>query len=276
MRAELDIPDRLGAHALDAALEGLTELAQAELTDPQIAGGWPTLYTSGVRYEREHGTERWQTPSQTIAAGRGDCEDLGTWRAAELRVSGEDPTARARVIRSGPRTWHVVVDREGGAYIEDPSTILGMGSEDEGSLLGWAFDCRKIPGGYQCTIMRDGAGVVGRGRLASQAIARACNTGTDVGQIPGLDFIARIAQGALSAALPPAPPTAARPTSPARPAPAPTSPARPTVPAYVPPPAPAADMSAEVARIARQISTLTSRETRRKLTAATSRVRGRR
>lgn len=267
MRASFDIPDRLGAAALDAALEGLVEVGVAELSDPRISGAdeWPTLYTSGVRYNRERDSEDWNPPSNVLALGWGDCEDLAAWRTAELRVTGEDPTARAVVIRSGPRTWHAVVAREDGTRIEDPSRMLGMGEQDEGMLLGWDFSCSKVPGGYQCTLMRDGQGVVGSGKLASQAIERACRQGiegVDVGQIPGLDMLARIAQGALSAALPP--PTPPR---------GPTSVQPPMGPTY--PSGDSPEMSAEIARISRQISRVTSSEARRKLTAAQRAVRGR-
>ncbi len=206
MRVDLDIPDRLGAHALDAALEGLVMLGVEELSNPDVAGpqGAPPLYRSGVRYQREVGTERWLTPSQVMAMGRGDCEDLAAWRAAELRVHGEDPDARARVIRSGPRTWHAVVER-GDGRLEDPSRELGMGVGTVGALTDWAIRCARTPDGWVCTLSRQGQGVLAGAPYGHDALAQACELGYavgELGQIPGLDLIARIARGAMDAALP--------------------------------------------------------------------------
>jgi hypothetical protein len=128
MRVEIALPDAVRAEAIDTALAGLQALAELELA----GGGFPPVYQSGVRYRREpRGSERWQTPSQTLQRGEGDCEDLAAWRAAELRVSGEDPAARAVVVRSGPRTWHAVVARGDGSF-EDPSAALGMSHTESG------------------------------------------------------------------------------------------------------------------------------------------------
>lgn len=81
------------------------------------------LYASGVRYDRRDKEERWQLPSETAARGRGDCEDLASWRAAELRLRGEN--ARVAVKRTGPTVLHAIVRRANGR-LEDPSARLGM------------------------------------------------------------------------------------------------------------------------------------------------------
>lgn len=122
MEARIEIPDVLQYAGLDAALQGLEALAEAELsTEPFLP-----LYESGVFYQQEpRGSERWLTPSQVVLRGAADCEDLAAWRAAELHVTGEDPGAAARAVRTGPRTWHAVVQRSDGTY-EDPSAALGM------------------------------------------------------------------------------------------------------------------------------------------------------
>lgn len=128
MRIAIALPDPLRAETIDTALAGLQALAEQEIA----TGAIPPIYSSGVRYRREPpGSERWQLPSQTLSKGEGDCEDLASWRAAELRVSGEDPYARAVVVRSGPRTWHAVVRRGDGSY-EDPSAALGMTRTESG------------------------------------------------------------------------------------------------------------------------------------------------
>lgn len=129
MEARIQIPDVLRHAGLDAALQGLQALAERDLMS---MGEWTPLYQSGVRYKREpKGSERWLAPSLVMLEGEGDCEDLAAWRAAELRVTGEDPDARAVVVRSGDKTWHAVVDRSEGPYteldlFEDPSAALGM------------------------------------------------------------------------------------------------------------------------------------------------------
>lgn len=212
MRAEINVPDELGSHALDAALEGLVLLGVADLQRGMVGGGLvPTLYTSGVRYERERGTERWLLPSQVLGQhrrGRGsDCEDLAAWRAAECRVSGEDPDARAVVRRSGPRTWHALVEH-GDGTLEDPSRILGMGSTELGSMRDWNVSVRREGGDWVARLSRGDDGVSGRAQYGHDALDRACRLAYvmgEIGQIPGLDMLARVAQGALSAALPPPP-----------------------------------------------------------------------
>lgn len=87
---------------------------------------YPSLYASGVRYQREPaGEEDWQTVSVTYRRKTGDCEDLAAWRAAELVVSGEDTKARAVLKRIRPGLIHCIVRRGNGQY-EDPSKLLGM------------------------------------------------------------------------------------------------------------------------------------------------------
>lgn len=117
MRALVDTPH--DPAVLAALLEGVTRASAILLRNDDL----PALYESGVRYRREpQGRERWQLAPHTYHFGYGDCEDLSTWRAAELRVAGY--AARPVVYRSGPRTLHVVVVTPWG--VEDPSRVLGM------------------------------------------------------------------------------------------------------------------------------------------------------
>lgn len=106
--------------AINAALGGLVALNRQLLR----AGRCGPLYQSGVRYRRDRG-ETWDACTIVQRRGWGDCEDLASWRAAELQNSGID--ARAVVVRS--RTpgvaWHCVVRLPSGK-IEDPSARLGM------------------------------------------------------------------------------------------------------------------------------------------------------
>lgn len=109
------------APALRAAAWALVAMARDDLRRNAV----PPLYASRVRYVREGpNRDHWQLPSQTLASGTGDCEDLAGWRAAELREKG----IRANVLflpMGAPRNWHAVVQWPDGA-IEDPAAALGM------------------------------------------------------------------------------------------------------------------------------------------------------
>jgi hypothetical protein len=114
----------VGRADLLVALDMATRAAAADLRAAARAGRrLPAIYESGVRYIRRDAGERWQTPTETMRRGGGDCEDLATWRAAELRLHGEP--ARVIVYRSAPGVLHAVV-RRGDGSIEDPSRRLGM------------------------------------------------------------------------------------------------------------------------------------------------------
>lgn len=121
MLVEVEVPAT--GETLAALLEGLVELNLVLMQRSAL----PPLYRSGVRYQEEDGTERWQTCEQTYKRKRGDCEDLCAWRVAELRRAGYDAEAIARRTRSRRRRlWHVLVLHADG-QIEDPSRVLGMG-----------------------------------------------------------------------------------------------------------------------------------------------------
>lgn len=269
MRAELNIPDTLGAYALDAALEGLVQLGVADLSTWGMHGDpLPPLYMAGVRYEREQGTERWLLPSQVAACGVGDCEDLAAWRAAELRCSGEDPTARAIVVRSGPRTWHAVVERGDGG-IEDPSRVLGMEHDVLGSLADWALVVEPRNGAWVVRMSRGDSGVYARAPYADDALNHAAVLGIAAGEmgiIPGLDILARVAQGALQSIIPGATPGATPTTS--TPQRTPTTAI--TIPRLTSTTSTTSTTSddVDVARLASQLDRLVRRETARKVSAA--------
>lgn len=94
----------------------------------------PPLYKAGVRYQEEpadQGFEEFALVPQVYARHWGDCDDLATWRCAELREQGERATIR--VVWKNPsigglrhRLYHVIV-RRADRTVEDPSKILGMG-----------------------------------------------------------------------------------------------------------------------------------------------------
>lgn len=101
----------------------------------------PDLYNAGVSYKPERRRidprtgkvseygEEWQTIPWVIYRGYGDCEDLGAWRAAELRAKYHiKATPFIRMKRHQPDGFwraHVVVRWPNG-QIEDPSAKLGM------------------------------------------------------------------------------------------------------------------------------------------------------
>jgi len=105
---------------LTAAMQGLTALNYIILGRRKL----PPIYQSGVRYVREPpGREHWLRADEVYEDGEGDCEDLATWRAAELRRKGIPAMAIAK--RSGRRKFHAIVVFPDGT-IEDPSRRLGM------------------------------------------------------------------------------------------------------------------------------------------------------
>lgn len=194
MRATFHLPETLGASVIDAALEGLVRASEADIRAHDI----PPLATAGVRYARERG-ESWLTPSQVIERGHGDCEDLAAWRAAELRVSGVDPHARAVVYRSGPRTWHAVVERSDGS-IEDPSVALGMRDDRPAEwpriTVGRA-DCAACGTPWTAEWAWDRTRIVGVGDTPDAAIRGDTSIvgADDVGFLPGLDIVSRLIPG---------------------------------------------------------------------------------
>ena len=89
----------------------------------------PSLYTSGVRYQREaRGQEVWQDIPNCIQLRRGDCEDLAAWRVAELRQRGIHARGHLKWFHKPSikiTMYHVEVRLPDGS-IEDPSKKLGM------------------------------------------------------------------------------------------------------------------------------------------------------
>ncbi|HEX7667012.1 MAG TPA: hypothetical protein VF407_20925 [Polyangiaceae bacterium] len=125
LRAFDTLSDEAKIPALIRLLEALIGVNEAWLRENPHA---PSLYASGVRYlEEPRGQEDWQDIPETILLRSGDCEDLGSWRVAELRVrSNEHAMPHVKRSLAGPRTiFHVAVRRANG-QLEDPSRILGM------------------------------------------------------------------------------------------------------------------------------------------------------
>jgi hypothetical protein len=122
----LSMPFR-GARELGLGLDVLTAWNIRALQRSPLPG----IYDAGVVYKREpicrtdgreHICEEWLTAHEVKARGAGDCDDLGPWRAADLRLQGELAQAVPRPSAAG---WHIVV-RRGDGTIDDPSARLGM------------------------------------------------------------------------------------------------------------------------------------------------------
>lgn len=103
------------------------------------------LYMSGVRYkEDDPGREDWRDCLAVLKRGFGDCDNLCSWRVAELRAAGinAEPVIKwqhipkdiaiklgypERIIPVGGLSMVHVLVRWPDGTIEDPSKILGMG-----------------------------------------------------------------------------------------------------------------------------------------------------
>ncbi len=152
-------------------------LPALEAAEADMRAGCPDPYVSGVVFKRERppgqGVEWWKRPARTLSCGGGDCDDLAPWRAASLRVSGEDPDALPVLVPIRPGLVHVAVQR-GDGTLEDPSRVLGMG----GARVQPKYQIRRVPRrGYQAMLRIPTSTAVvrgyGRGPSGAEALSRA-------------------------------------------------------------------------------------------------------
>lgn len=89
----------------------------------------PKLYESGVRYKR---TQVWDTLPALYQRGYGDCKSLTAALIAQYTAQGVECAPVFRFARrpdgSGSLDFHILVQTA--AAFEDPSKILGMGSNE--------------------------------------------------------------------------------------------------------------------------------------------------
>ena len=113
-----------------AMCDALTAINRAYLRNQSEQGhATPPLYYSGVRYgDQTLGADKWRDIPRLLLVGKGACEDLASWRCAELHIIGERgayidvdtyPLPEEKIV------YHVVVVRATGLR-EDPSALLGM------------------------------------------------------------------------------------------------------------------------------------------------------
>jgi hypothetical protein len=126
MDVRIGIPEEhISAEVLDAGLEMNTRVNQALIK----AGEGPTfgeLIESGAKWAPEPpGQERFDHVGKIAKRGWGDCDDWAPAHAATLRVTGEDPGARAVSIQVAPHRWHAVTKLSNGE-LRDPSKTAGM------------------------------------------------------------------------------------------------------------------------------------------------------
>lgn len=106
-------------------------------------GNLPSLYMSGVRYKPEPGwsEEHFDNAETVFARGWGDCDDLASWRVAELQNQGVPATIvvmwkpvtggrlfhiKVRIINPHCTARHNVSMKGCVCKQEDPSARLGM------------------------------------------------------------------------------------------------------------------------------------------------------
>jgi hypothetical protein len=125
VRIQIAVPE---AHVTKPVLDGALE-AVTRLNEQLIESGAPTdedLIARGMKWKPEPpGQEHFDHGAIIAKRGHGDCDDWAPLRAARLRVTGEDPGARAVVRKSGPKRWHATVMRSDGSE-DDPSLDAGM------------------------------------------------------------------------------------------------------------------------------------------------------
>lgn len=126
MRIQIAVPEaHVTKPVLDGALEAVTRLNEQLIE----SGATPTdeqLIAQGAKWKPEPpGQEHFDHGAIVAQRGHGDCDDWAPLRAARLRVTGEDPGARAVVRKSGPKRWHATVIRSDGSE-DDPSLDAGM------------------------------------------------------------------------------------------------------------------------------------------------------
>lgn len=131
MRINVAIPE---AHVTPKVLNGALETVTRLNEDLIKAGASPTsdqLIAQGAKWNPEPpGDEHFDHGAIIAKRGEGDCDDWAPLHAATLRVTGEDPGARAVVKRSGPSRWHALVKRSDGTF-DDPSIAAGMPGKTE-------------------------------------------------------------------------------------------------------------------------------------------------
>jgi hypothetical protein len=126
MRIKIAVPEAfVSPPVVDAALEAVTRLDEHLIRSGQSPTSHALVKRGAVWRPEDPGDEHFDHGGTIAQRGWGDCDDWAPLHAATLRASGEDTGAVARVIPSGPSTYHAIVQRSDGS-IDDPSIAAGM------------------------------------------------------------------------------------------------------------------------------------------------------
>lgn len=118
---------------IDSALEAVTR-ANESMGARGLLPDIGEAIRNGLRWRPEPWRgERFDLATECARRGWGDCDDLGPWLAAQLRLAGTDARAFAR--KSGRNRYHVQVETADGRIL-DPSVWAGMRGKPEGAELG--------------------------------------------------------------------------------------------------------------------------------------------
>lgn len=129
LRPTFDIP-LLDGRSLTPLLGALASINEMLMRDYEARFGsrFPALFSSGARYRRESpGEEIFKAADAVLRDGCGDCEDLSSYLAAEMRQDG-DRGANAIWYKPKPRLFHCIT-MNGAGHTTDPSKKLGMGGK---------------------------------------------------------------------------------------------------------------------------------------------------
>jgi len=128
LRLVVGIPEsQVTREVLEPAAEAVTRLNEQLIEQGTIPTFHEAVNKGLVRWQPEPpGDEKFDHGATVLSRGWGDCDDLAPWRAASARATGEDPGARAVMLRRSPTLWHCVVQMSDGS-LQDPSRDAGMG-----------------------------------------------------------------------------------------------------------------------------------------------------
>lgn len=125
----------LNARSLRVLMDTLVNLNRVYLDESKRLGyAVPPLYRSGVVYDR---TTWWECIPALYFRRHGDCKSLtGAWIAQQQRrgISCR-PCFRFLDNDDGTTDYHILVDLGGGNF-EDPSKVLGMGTQEIAKFYG--------------------------------------------------------------------------------------------------------------------------------------------
>lgn len=129
MRIRVAVPDEhVNPDVIDPVLEAVTRVNEHLIASGQSPTATELVKLGAIWRPENMGDEHFDHGSTIAERGWGDCDDWAPLKAAELRATGEDPDAVARVVPSGPNTYHAIVHSHGRDLLgpEDISVQAGM------------------------------------------------------------------------------------------------------------------------------------------------------